>query len=324
MNQDAAGPGTTARWTDLPQELNPELEADRRLLHWAVQLPAAAADALLPEAPDDSHTNVFWDPGLATLVGRPLGYGSGVRVAVSPGDLSVRLLSGVGREGGHPAATAGAEGTADPAFVLHLAGLTLHDAAARLGAALSDRLGRSVDLQFRDYDMPDHPVGSGDPFPSPPTLALSELATWYALGTAALMDLAEGDERTVPVAIWPHHFDIGTIVFLDGVPGGTADWPPDEESVDARKKAPQIGLGLSPGDGSIPHPYFYVTPWPVDRWDDLPALPHGRWQTEGFQGAVLDAHAILSVPGAARQSAVEGFLRNALTHGERLVRRSGG
>lgn len=300
-------------WTDLPPDPAPDLKQARQLLHWAVQLLAGAADASIPVAADDSHTNVFWDAGLRMLVGRPLGDGSGLRLGLAPRDLSVFA---VGERDVAPEATPHAP-------VLRLADLTLTDAADRLGRALSQRLGRSVDIQFRDYDMPDHPVGNGQPFPSPPALALSELALWYGLGTAALESLAGDDERAVPVAIWPHHFDIGTILFLGGVPGsGDGDTPPTEAAAGARERAPQIGVGLSPGDGSRPDPYFYVTPWPVDSWENLPDLPHGRWQTEGFQGAVLGAAAVHSLPGPERQAAVDGFLQNAVTQGERLIRRS--
>ena len=59
--------------------------------------------------------------------------------------------------------------------------------------------------------------------------------------------------------------------------------PADEEHADK-----QMNFGFAFGDAGIPEPYLYVTAYPLP--DTLPntALPEGtRWQSEGFNGAVL-------------------------------------
>ena len=46
----------------------------------------------------------------------------------------------------------------------------------------------------------------------------------------------------------------------------------------------------SPGDGSYPEPYWYVSPWPASEQGDLPELKGGGfWHTTGFTAAVLPA-----------------------------------
>jgi hypothetical protein len=94
--------------------------------------------------------------------------------------------------------------------------------------------------------IPDHPVRGGAAF-SPDPAALAELAGWFAHGDAVLREIAARAARTLPVRVWPHHFDAGSIRYL-GEPGPSA---------------PQIGFGLSPGDRYYEQPYFYVTAFPL-------------------------------------------------------------
>src|SRR5450432_4416346 len=61
----------------------------RRELHWAAQTIAAAADALLPRAVHDGHTNMRWDDTQGALVGHDLG---GHRVALRVATLELALL----------------------------------------------------------------------------------------------------------------------------------------------------------------------------------------------------------------------------------------
>ena len=156
-----------------------------------------------------------------------------------------------------------------------LAGTTL--AAAMTWA--DRQFGAPRGIHLRDYDMPASPIASGARFVGH-EVELAELARWYDLGLDVTTRGIAGAVRATDVRIWPHHFDMGAIVFLD----------PD---YDTR----QIGVGLSPGDGRYAEPYFYVTPYPVAADRPKPPLAHGSWRTDGW--AVLTASEIGADPQRA-------------------------
>lgn len=275
-------------WTPLGGARPFDLANARIELHWAAQVFSATADALLPHAADDSHTNLFWDAGLGGLIGREL-----------PGERHLGLVF------------------ADFALVcvhngeiverISLAEGTLEDALTWTKSTFDV----SKPLTVRDYEMPAHPVGqSGGTF-SAGGDRFAEVGRYFESATAVFETLSQTDERATPIAVWPHHFDLGGILFL-------------ETGVNLHK-AKQIGFGLSPGDGSIAEPYFYVTPWPIG---DSPAFPEldagGIWQTDGFTGALLLASHLVDVPADAQRDRVERYLRSAISAGEALIRAAAG
>jgi hypothetical protein len=197
------------------------------------------------------------------------------------------VLTGVPIAGGRRAALRPATLTLEVlggGEVLPLPGQTLASALQWLSQALG------APLDCPDHELPAHPVGQGAPFP-PVTPALAQLAAWFASAHRVLDAVAAAEPGATPVRCWPHHFDVATLIRLD--PAGTRT----------------VGVGLSPGDGSYPEPYWYVTPWPYLRPDQLPALPAGRWHTEGWVGAVLGASALAPETAGAQ---VAGFLRAAI------------
>ena len=106
------------------------------------------------------------------------------------------------------------------------------------------------------------------------------LGAWYSQGQTALEKLIEqyaGHAVEAPLLrCWPHHFDLGSLFFLE---------EGDPET------ARSIGVGLSPGDESYSEPYFYCTPWPAPT--ALPAAPAPfAWHTSGFTSMVLTASSI--------------------------------
>ena len=267
-----------------------ELQAARIAAHWASQCISACADAYLSKAEDDSHSNATWNHSLGALVGRPIGADRQVQIGLRPNDLSLVATRDDGVLSACP-----------------LADRTLADALAWTAAqvaAESDATGPQP--ATRDYAMPVHPVAKGAVFGAPTPAALEELAAWFANADAALARLVGDDRRASGFNIWPHHFDLGGILFLD---------QPSEH-------ARQIGLGLSPGDGSYHEPYFYVTPYPVADGAELPALPAttgGHWHTEGFTGAILTGTELLAAPPANQSATVDSFLAAALSASESLL-----
>ncbi len=99
--------------------------------------------------------------------------------------------------------------------------------------------------------------------------------------------------------VWPHHFDVGSVLPLGAQQG---------------EDAPSIGIGLSPGDEGIAEPYFYSTLWPAPDTESLPPLPAGgRWNRDGWTGAVLTGSAITAAGDGAVQAAEAGaFLTSAV------------
>ena len=110
----------------------------RVALHWAVQVVAAAARALIPAMPDDSHTSLEWSTPHRLLVG---GLTPGkMRLGLRPSDLTLVVVDASG----------------DPQRELPLAGRTLEPAFAWAAEALG-----SPALGMPSYEMPDHMTAHG-------------------------------------------------------------------------------------------------------------------------------------------------------------------
>jgi len=179
---------------------------------------------------------------------------TGLSIALSVPDLTLRVSDGT---------------------QFALVGSTLQQAMTWAGQRFATQGARSVGVHARDYDMPVSPLKSGDRFVGH-LAELAELARWYDVGLDALTPcvssptLRAGASRATTIRIWPHHFDMGAILYLD-----------------ATSDDRQIGIGLSPGDGSYAEPYLYVTPYPLVATPVFPPLPSGTWRREGWTGAVL-------------------------------------
>jgi hypothetical protein len=261
-----------------------ELRDARIQLHWAAQVLSAAADRWLQALPDDGHTNMAWSSDAGALIGNAVA--SGLQLALAVRDFELRAVLG-----------------SRTVAALALTGQTLAEAMRWADAQLAGAEGGPArGIQARDYDMPEHPVRGGAAF-SPDPLALAELAGWFAHGDAVLRKIAAGTERTLPVRVWPHHFDAGSIRYL-AEPGPSS---------------PQIGFGLSPGDRYYEQPYFYVTAFPLRPDPQFPALPDGGFwrEHEPFVGAVLLGSAIAAAtdPHAASRR----FLESAIAAGHALT-----
>jgi hypothetical protein len=254
-----------------------ELTQARLELHWAAQLVSATGTSLLPAQTDFSHTNLGWDRTLGVLVGRGVG-AELLRAALVFDGLELAVLDG-NRE----------------RVSLRLAGRTSSQALAWLGRELT---GDRAALSLPVHEMPAYAVGEGAPFPDEGAAARNELAVWFAEAFASIGEVVAGEAAASPVRCWPHHFDVASLITLDS--GADAE------------EARSIGVGFSPGDGSYDQPYFYVTPWPYPKTDELPALAAGaHWHTDGWTGAVLTAESVISVAADAQKRTI----REALARG---------
>jgi hypothetical protein len=136
------------------------------------------------------------------------------------------------------------------------------------------KLGVDADkVAFLSYpdDFPDHPLAHGAPFESGNETGRKTLAAYFAVTRPLLQGLVTNQAGASPIHIWPHHFDMATLITLAGE-GETAQ---------------TIGVGFSPGDGGHDQPYWYITPWPYPNKAALPSLAVGTGHTEGWVGAML-------------------------------------
>ncbi|MEM9385455.1 MAG: hypothetical protein AAGA68_10370 [Pseudomonadota bacterium] len=214
----------------------------RRRLHAASQWLARLAYAFAESKKDDSHSALLWRDG--TLQTEDLG-------AAGPAQLDAVTL--VLTLGGRTVSLTGLDERQRHDAVLALLAMVGLE-GARLQVALP-----------WSGEAPDANVAA-ERAVEPNAVQL--LAGLYEDASKALADVAGASAQASPVRLWPHHFDIATLV---------ADSDPFES----------LGVGLAPDDAHIGAPYWYVAPWPAAQAASLPLAPVGwRWQREGFTALV--------------------------------------
>ena len=261
---------------------------DARLeLHWATQAIDTVGRTLVEPEPDSSHIALEWLDDLGVLASARISDGSRAALRLEP--MELLILSALGH----------------PTDRLALAGRSLAESAAWVRGRVAARLGRAPEWAEHRADIPDAPVGHGQPF-SAPTPAHAELARWYGNAARVLGTVADTDRRAAPVRVWPHHFDIATFINLD----------PELAQYEGRS----INVGFSPGDATFAEPYFYVVPYPAPDATDLPRLErHGAWHVEGWLGAVMSAGEVVVRSPGGQEEAVASFLGNATSVLERAL-----
>jgi hypothetical protein len=268
-----------APWRKVKDVDRSGLREARLQAHYAVQWLARAARAYATPAPDDRHTNLGWDDGIAGLTTHPLAQDTVLGLNIS--DLTLILRDG-------------------PAT--HASGLE-----GRRNADIRQWLGRHLSAKGLDadaldqpapYQMPDHSIGAGAPYGAAGlATALAELVAWYAnanhvLGEARQRMRTRGIDAP-PVRCWPHHFDLDSLI-----------------SLGSGARARTVGVSFCPGDAYYDQPYFYVSCYPPPDVAALPSLPPvGHWHTLHFTAAVAVADRIIEA--GDQQAASEAFLRAA-------------
>jgi hypothetical protein len=276
-------------WTTLGEVEPTALVGARNQAHRAVQWVARAARANLEAKPDDSHSNLVWRATEGALVSHdlPTPDGKTHRLGLAIGDMKLSL-----------------DGEGAGATVLELGGQTDAEVGTWVDGILTGHGLKPASEVALPYDIPDL---SGPYGASVSAIASTELARWFAAAADVLEPACEqltGEVHTVsPLRCWPHHFDIAMLASLEAG---------DPET------APAIGIGLSPGDGYYPQPYFYINPWPSISADTLPTLgAPGCWHTQDFVGIVATAGDILK--SGAGQAEMVKFLDHAIATSRELL-----
>jgi len=273
-------------WRELGATPPSDLVEARLQLHYAAQIVSSVGFTFVSAKPDWSHTSLEWSAELNALASRATAGEKPYRAALIFPSFELALL----------------DGDSVPVARCALKGRNVDGGYAWLAGAIADYQVRPLDKElFRpEHELPPYLGAEGDPFPFAPRPAFAELANWYAAGANLLAEIRAAEENASPLVVWPHHFDMATLITLSG----------EGES------ATTIGVGLSPGDGSYAEPYWYVSPWPTPETEDRPALEGGgNWHTEGFTAAVLPASR-MNKSGAAPTRA---FLRSALAACRKLL-----
>lgn len=266
------------------------LTEGRLQLHYAIQLIAATGAALAEPQPDYSHTSLSWNPDLRLFVGTTIAADQPFKVAIAPVTLTVLILDETS--------------TKQAELDLHQQTLTeglnwLREAVAKRGAD-ADKI---VFLSYPPDDFPDHAIAHGAPFDRHPMEARQILVDAYANTEERLQEIRATTAAASPIHIWPHHFDMATLISLPETP--------DQQSR-------SIGVGFSPGDQSYDEPYWYVSPYPYPDTARLPQLEgDGFWHTTDWVGAVLTASRLQR--GTAESTQIKTFLHSALNASQCLM-----
>ncbi|MEA3246770.1 MAG: hypothetical protein U9Q74_11505 [Gemmatimonadota bacterium] len=277
-------PDTPPSWTPTAPDRARSLVDARLQLHYAAQFATALGISYLHHEPDDSHTNLGWNPALGALVSHEAKGARGrIAVGVQPRGLDVVVVR---------------DGTV--VRKVALPGQAVAAAADRIRDALkSEGLDARRYTLDRHYELPPHPVAGGEAFRSDAT-ALDELARWFGNAAIALGRVAREVNGASEVRVWPHHFDIATLV---SHAGGKSN-----------------GLGLEPGDAYYGEPYFYVNASPQPRAEQATATlaGGGSWHTREWVGAVLPGSRVTG-DARAQEAQVAAFLDSALAACRALV-----
>ena len=215
----------------------------RQQLHWAAQAAAGVGRTLLSPKPDDSHQSFEWSDQYQAIVQGPVEgrYRSGIRMR----DMTLLLIDD--------------KTESKQEFPMHAHTLDegFHFYEERFGKMLARP----------EEGIPTHKVANGAVF-TPQHDDLDSIASQYSNANAILQRYRANHPGASEVRLWPHHFDIATLIPLGG----------DRT----------IGAGYVAGDTQYPQPYWYVTPYPYPSDRSMyRALSRGFWNTEGWFGAVL-------------------------------------
>ena len=194
------------------------LISTRIQLHYAIQFIAAAESALLPFAEDHSHTALSWNPELKLFISSPMTGNQPFCVALEPIYLTSLILDPHGEQ---------------------LASLALHQQTLEQGMNwLKMELDRfeveteMIALLNYPDDFPDYPIAHGAVFDVNNQGERETLVRYYDLTLPILQAVTVNHPSASPVRIWPHHFDMATLISLP-TPAG--------------EEARSITVGLSPG-----------------------------------------------------------------------------
>lgn len=231
------------------------------VLHRAVQYIAAIGISYAVHEADDGHTTLTWDQDNKALVGQPVPKLNGISFAMSLPHYALECRDA----GGAILDTMPLQGTGHDDIMSWIKRMVV----AQEGEPDAFR------FDFH-YELAAHEDRS--PFPAPDVDELTRLAELRSAAHKAISEVLTAYSDTEPIRIWPHHFDSGSLITLRRKANGSP--------------LATIGIGLAIPDDILPAHYYYVSPWQAEGnfdMSELPGLTNGRWLTNDWKGAVLEA-----------------------------------
>ena len=277
-------------WKKLNKISLNELTKARKQLHQAVQLPAITGRAYHPSVSDDHFASLLWNEELNSLTSQV--WGKGFKTAINFKDFSLDLISG----------SVAVEDS------LSLDGKTYNEAFEKLKEIVRNA-GEDPNLLKTDlpYEIPVYSTAKSERFKLFNSTYFEELSKYFSIANTILKNVVGQNTEASEISCWPHHFDIATLLVLDG----------------SSENYKSVGVGLSPGDDNYNQPYFYVTPWPYPKTHDmtLPKIPSGSfWHTAGWVGAILTAEKIWDFDTYEEQyKAINEFIVDAIEKSKKLL-----
>jgi len=224
------------------------------MMYLAAQYLAAAGISFLEKKADDSHTNLAFVTGNASLNSRPLN---------KEGDI-------LSLDYEH--------------FTLKWNGKTANKGIKLDGSThrqilnwIKDQAGKtSLEQPYNykfHYDLP-YNIEEYFTFKLLNANRLNELTQLRILGQLALEKFLDAENLKSEIRVWPHHFDTGIY------------------AIDLQNNSIAIGAGMAIPDTVLDEHYFYLSVYKDHKaipTENLAPLSIGKWHNEGFVGAVLPA-----------------------------------
>lgn len=226
--------------------------------HLAAQLIALVGRYLVPKQPGSGNITMQFITDNEMLIGNKLE--NGIRIGLQLSRLEINILNSEGKA----------------LKVIRLNDKTFGQSLEELKQVLLVEGVNISDLKTEQpYNLPEEFLVIGK-FSTSNETAFQNSSNLRYNAELLISELASQFSETIPVRIWPHHFDTGTYFPVDKNEKGEA--------------TQTIGLGWAIPDGMVNEPYFYISFWSAKEFSDqikFKTLPIGEWKTPEWNGAVL-------------------------------------
>jgi hypothetical protein len=259
--------------------LNNYTQTDQQI-HTISQIIAKANRSFVAKEPDDSHTNLYFDPLGNRILGRWIETPSGKLIlALNLSKLQLEWLNSSYQTLKSFQVVGKTIDAVEHEIEVHLPELGLNP------EGFTDKL---------HFDIPEYDFAN-DVIRSINEQDLNQWKYYRELANQACESLLGYLQIDGEIRIWPHHFDTGIYVETnDGI---------------------GIGFGLAMADSLTNQPYFYMSGYKKDaafEFKSLPKLSNGKWITsENWKGAVLTISDLEQIPEQNQMEVVRGFIRDS-------------
>lgn len=222
-------------------------------LHKAAQYLAAANISYLPAKPDDSHTNLEWNPNDKRLLSREFGTGN-LQLGLNYKNFSLEILNAGG-----------------VVNTLELNGKGHGDIMAWIKSELVNQGHNDTYAYSFHYDLPYDEINNDTVYTLTSAGEMADIAGRLTLALEGFSEFLTENQLESEVRVWPHHFDLG---FYTEINNG---------------KSLFMGGGLAVPDSLVDDLYYYTTGWKSGQSVETKTYgdrKNGVWR-EDWNGGVL-------------------------------------